>query len=78
MQEYRKRRFIGDVPPVYPNGWFAVLDSDQLKAGQLKYVSALGKYNWYLEQFESEYFQWKHPRSKIEKKIHEKLSLNNC
>lgn len=44
VQEYRKRRFIGDVPPVYPNGWFAVLDSDQLKAGQLKYVSALGEH----------------------------------
>ncbi|XP_072015577.1 cholesterol 7-desaturase nvd-like isoform X1 [Amphiura filiformis] len=41
--EIRKRRRAGDVPPVYPNGWFSVLRSWELKQGEVKYVSALGK-----------------------------------
>ena len=39
----RKRRMAGEVPPVYPNGWFAVLESRDLKNGDSKYVSCLGK-----------------------------------
>ena len=41
--EIRKRRRAGDVPPVYPNGWFSLLRSWELKTGEVKYVSALGK-----------------------------------
>ena len=41
--QVRKRRLAGDVPPVYPNGWFAVLESRDLKKGQSKSVSCLGK-----------------------------------
>ena len=42
---YMKRiRKTGDIPPVYPNGWFRVLDSSELKEGDSKYVSALGQY----------------------------------
>ena len=41
--EIRKRRRAGDVPPVYPNGWFSLLRSRELKTGEVKYVSALGK-----------------------------------
>ncbi|XP_072015574.1 cholesterol 7-desaturase nvd-like [Amphiura filiformis] len=41
--EIRKRRRAGDVPPVYPNGWFSVLRSWELKQGEVKYVSALGQ-----------------------------------
>jgi len=41
----RKRRKIGEnLPPVYPNGWFRLFDSLQVKAGQVKEISALGKY----------------------------------
>lgn len=39
----RKRRQVGDVPPVYPNGWFAVLESRDLKSGEAKTVSCLGR-----------------------------------
>lgn len=39
----RKRRLAGDVPPVYPNGWFVVLESRDLKVGESKAVSCLGK-----------------------------------
>ncbi|ELU08143.1 hypothetical protein CAPTEDRAFT_130540 [Capitella teleta] len=39
----RKRRMVGDLPPVYPNGWFAVFESHELKSGQVHNVSFLGK-----------------------------------
>ena len=40
----RKRRKIGDdLPPVYPNGWFRLLDSHQLRPGEVKEVCAMGK-----------------------------------
>ncbi|EZA57404.1 hypothetical protein DMN91_009120 [Ooceraea biroi] len=38
-----KSRKIGKLPPVYPNGWFVLLESSQLKRGQVKHVSALGE-----------------------------------
>lgn len=41
--EIRRRRRVGDVPPIYPNGWFSVLRSRELNPGDVKYVSALGK-----------------------------------
>ena len=40
----RKRRQAGDIPPVYPNGWFAILESRDLNVGQVKSVSCLGMY----------------------------------
>lgn len=42
--EYRKRRKCGDIPPVYPNGWFRVLDSHELAVGDVKYISVLGEH----------------------------------
>lgn len=39
----RKRRKTGDIPPVFPNGWFALLESRDLKPGDAKSVSCLGK-----------------------------------
>lgn len=41
--EIRKRRQCGDIPPVYPNGWFHVLASRELAVGEVKYVSMLGE-----------------------------------
>lgn len=32
-----------DMPPFYPNGWFRVANSNQLKAGDLKYAEVCGK-----------------------------------
>ncbi|VVC25110.1 Rieske [2Fe-2S] iron-sulphur domain [Cinara cedri] len=40
MMRLRKK---GALPPVYPNGWFALLDSDQVNINQVKYVAALGE-----------------------------------
>ncbi|KAK2588202.1 hypothetical protein KPH14_004239 [Odynerus spinipes] len=34
---------MGKLPPVYPNGWFALLESSQLKVGEVKHISALGE-----------------------------------
>lgn len=38
-----KNRKVGKLPPVYPNGWFALLESSQIKKGQVKHVSALSE-----------------------------------
>ena len=43
--EVRRRRKIGDLPPVYPNGWYRVLDSHMLERGEVKNVSVLGNYD---------------------------------
>ncbi|XP_054263633.1 cholesterol 7-desaturase nvd [Macrosteles quadrilineatus] len=43
VKEVRRRRRIGDLPPVYPNGWFALAESSDVPAGQVKYVEALGE-----------------------------------
>ncbi|XP_065218407.1 cholesterol 7-desaturase nvd [Planococcus citri] len=43
-QESRKKRIIGNLPPVYPNGWFAILDSDDVAVGEVKHVEALGEH----------------------------------
>uniref|UniRef100_A0A2C9JQQ1 cholesterol 7-desaturase n=1 Tax=Biomphalaria glabrata TaxID=6526 RepID=A0A2C9JQQ1_BIOGL len=39
----QKRRKIGDIPPVYPNGWFGLVESDKLKKGEAITVSAVGQ-----------------------------------
>ncbi|XP_046430330.1 cholesterol 7-desaturase nvd [Neodiprion fabricii] len=38
-----KNRKVGHLPPVYPNGWFALLESSHLKRGEAKHISALGQ-----------------------------------
>lgn len=40
----RKSRMVGDVPPVYPNGWFGLTESFQLKKMETKSMQVLGKY----------------------------------
>lgn len=40
--EVRRRRKVGDLPPVYPNGWFRVLDSHMLQRGEVRNVSVVG------------------------------------
>jgi len=40
--EVRRRRKTGELPPVYPNGWYRVMDSHRLQTGQVKSVSMLG------------------------------------
>lgn len=39
----RRRRKKGDLPPVYPNGWFQVLDSHLLPPGAVRNLSVCGK-----------------------------------
>lgn len=41
--EVRRRRKTGELPPVYPNGWYRVLDSHMLERGEVKNVSVLGR-----------------------------------
>ena len=42
--DVRRKRKVGDLPPVFPNGWFRVLDSRQLKIGHVECVSMLGEH----------------------------------
>lgn len=42
--EARRRRKTGELPPVYPNGWYRVLDSHMLDRGDVKSVTVLGRY----------------------------------
>lgn len=39
----QKNRLVGDVPPVYPNGWFSLIESSALKKGQSTTVCCLGE-----------------------------------
>ncbi|XP_078083741.1 cholesterol 7-desaturase nvd [Mustelus asterias] len=41
--EVRRRRKKGELPPVYPNGWYRVLDSQQLREGQVKNITIFGE-----------------------------------
>ncbi|XP_064395396.1 cholesterol 7-desaturase nvd-like [Halichondria panicea] len=43
VNEVQKRRKMGDIPPPFPNGWFGLLRSTELKAGQSTAVNALGQ-----------------------------------
>eukprot|EP00054_Salpingoeca_dolichothecata_P017779 m.107689 g.107689 ORF g.107689 m.107689 type:complete len:449 (-) comp22591_c0_seq4:206-1552(-) len=40
--EVRRRRKTGDLPPVFPNGWFRLMDSVDLPVKGVKQVSCLG------------------------------------
>ena len=42
--QVRKRRKIGEVPPVYPNGWFFVILSSELPVKGVKYMQLLGEH----------------------------------
>lgn len=39
----QQRRKMGNMLPVFPNGWFAVIESCRLKRGEVKLVNALGQ-----------------------------------
>uniref|UniRef100_A0A8C2ATX7 Carboxylic ester hydrolase n=1 Tax=Cyprinus carpio TaxID=7962 RepID=A0A8C2ATX7_CYPCA len=41
--EVRRRRKTGELPPVYPNGWYRVLDSHMLERGDVTSVTVLAK-----------------------------------
>ena len=43
INEVRRRKKMGDMPPPYPNGWFALLRSRELKAGATTSVNSLGQ-----------------------------------
>ena len=41
---YQKNRRLGDLPPVYPNGWFHLCFSKDVARGTVKYVQQLGEH----------------------------------
>lgn len=43
IREVQRLRKKGNLPPVYPNGWFAVAESRELAVGQVKSVQVFGQ-----------------------------------
>ncbi|OXU20966.1 hypothetical protein TSAR_010717 [Trichomalopsis sarcophagae] len=45
MAKYRTNvnQTLKNLPPVYPNGWFGLLESSSLENGQIEHVAALGQ-----------------------------------
>lgn len=41
--DVKRRRVAGEVPPVYPNGWFGLMEGFKLQRGEAKSISVLGK-----------------------------------
>lgn len=41
--EVSRRRDLGDLPPVYPNGWYELCRASDLKAGSVLSITALGR-----------------------------------
>ncbi|XP_053736840.1 cholesterol 7-desaturase nvd [Synchiropus splendidus] len=40
--DVRRRRKVGELPPIYPNGWYRLLDSHMLERGQVQTLSVFG------------------------------------
>uniref|UniRef100_A0AC35EYK3 Cholesterol 7-desaturase n=1 Tax=Panagrolaimus sp. PS1159 TaxID=55785 RepID=A0AC35EYK3_9BILA len=43
IERMKKLRVLGDLPPVYPNGWFCIAESSELKPKQIKPVTFMGQ-----------------------------------
>jgi cholesterol 7-dehydrogenase len=43
LNEVRRRRKAGDLPPVYPNGWFSLIRTEELAVSASTSVNALGE-----------------------------------
>ncbi|KAH7711958.1 Protein DAF-36 [Aphelenchoides avenae] len=43
VERSKRLRVIGDLPPVYPNGWFCIGESYDLKNGELKPIVFMGR-----------------------------------
>ena len=44
VNEVRRRRKVGELPPVYPNGWFGLMRSDDLAVGATQSINAIGQH----------------------------------
>lgn len=40
--EVSKRRHVGDLPPVYPNGWYRLAESHTIANGEARHIHVLG------------------------------------
>lgn len=43
INEVRRRKKVGELPPAYPNGWFGLIRSEELAVGASTSVNALGE-----------------------------------
>ena len=43
IERMKKLRVLGDIPPVFPNGWFRIAETDDLKPKQVLPIVFMGK-----------------------------------
>lgn len=58
VNRVRKQRIVGDIPPVYPNGWFGLIEGFKLQTGNVLNITALGKE---LQRYNATYYNHKLP-----------------
>uniref|UniRef100_A0A914RXK5 cholesterol 7-desaturase n=1 Tax=Parascaris equorum TaxID=6256 RepID=A0A914RXK5_PAREQ len=45
IERARRLRAIGDIPPVYPNGWFCIAESDQIQPKEVRGIVVFASFN---------------------------------
>lgn len=43
LERIRRIRRVGNIPPVYPNGWFCIAQSSEIKPKEVKPVEVFGQ-----------------------------------
>ena len=51
VNDYKRVRQVGELPPVYPNGWMAILRSEEVKKEDHKFVHVAGRIPLLFYQF---------------------------
>ena len=49
LERLKLLRRIGDLPPVFPNGWYCVCESERLAKNQIMEITVLGKLFNYIQ-----------------------------
>lgn len=43
LERLIRLRRVGDLPPVFPNGWYCIAESNQIKNGEIKEITVFGE-----------------------------------
>ena len=42
VNQMQRLRAVGDIPPVYPNGWYAVIEGHRIAKAEARPINMLG------------------------------------
>lgn len=76
--EVRRRRKTGELPPVYPNGWYRVLDSHLLAKGDVKNVTILGMLQIFICHYSSILLRLRHTCATVRRGVQGSSSWNKA